>query len=451
LLVIVLLGVSGFYAYTNYWNPSQEESNEPEMQTAVARRGDLVIFASGTGQVTPASEIGLGFDDSGTLIELNVAVGDKVNAGDLLARLQTKNTQAEIDAAISEAQLSVVTAQDAIDELYDNAEIERTTALNDIATYAQAVRDAQYQLENYTIPTYLQGMNAVEALDKMKAGLDAASAAFAPYKFLSEGNDTREKLLEVLNEAQSNYDAAVKRLNYEYELEVAQANLEKARAAYAEVENGPSHDELNLAQAELANAEARLELAKEDQAVLELVAPSEGTVLAVEANVGEVVSAASIITLADLNQPQLEVYMDETDLDKVAVDYAAEVIFDAFPDKIFTGMVVAVNPSLETVSNVQAVKVIVLLDQESLEPGLSLPVGLNASVDVIAGRAVNAVLVPVEALRDLGEGEYAVFVVVDGEPVLRVVEVGLVDITSAEILSGLEAGEVVSTGITQTR
>jgi hypothetical protein len=59
--------------------------------------------------------------------------------------------------------------------------------------------------------------------------------------------------------------------------------------------------------------------------------------------------------------------------------------------------------------------------------------------------------VPVEALRDLGEGEYAVFVVVDGEPVLRVVEVGLVDITSAEILSGLEAGEVVSTGNTQTR
>ncbi|NUM48343.1 MAG: hypothetical protein HUU38_26850, partial [Anaerolineales bacterium] len=81
----------------------------------------------------------------------------------------------------------------------------------------------------------------------------------------------------------------------------------------------------------------------------------------------------------------------------------------------------------------------------------TLPVGLSASVDVIGGRAENAVLVPVEALRELGAGEYAVFVVGDdGEPRLRTVEVGLTDFTSAEIISGLEVGEVVTTGIVET-
>ena len=80
----------------------------------------------------------------------------------------------------------------------------------------------------------------------------------------------------------------------------------------------------------------------------------------------------------------------------------------------------------------------------------TLPVGLNASVDVIGGRAENAVLVPVEALRKLGPGEYAVFVIEDGEPKLRIVTVGLIDFTSAEILSGLDAGEVVTTGIVET-
>jgi multidrug efflux pump subunit AcrA (membrane-fusion protein) len=77
-------------------------------------------------------------------------------------------------------------------------------------------------------------------------------------------------------------------------------------------------------------------------------------------------------------------------------------------------------------------------------------VGSNASVDVIGGRAENAILVPVEAVREIAPGEYAVFVMEDGEPKLRIVTVGLMDYTSAEITSGLEAGEVVTTGVVET-
>ena len=79
-----------------------------------------------------------------------------------------------------------------------------------------------------------------------------------------------------------------------------------------------------------------------------------------------------------------------------------------------------------------------------------MPIGLNAAVDVIGGRAEDVPLVPVEALRELDPGEYAVFVVEDGEPVFRLVEVGLMDFTFAEIKSGLEPGEIVSTGIVET-
>jgi multidrug efflux pump subunit AcrA (membrane-fusion protein) len=80
-----------------------------------------------------------------------------------------------------------------------------------------------------------------------------------------------------------------------------------------------------------------------------------------------------------------------------------------------------------------------------------LPAGLNASVDVIGGKAENALLVPVEALKELGPGQYAVFVVgADGELEMRPVEVGLMDYANAEITSGLEMGEEVSTGIVET-
>jgi multidrug efflux pump subunit AcrA (membrane-fusion protein) len=447
--VIVIAGAGYYYYSAQIASTEAAAADEAAMQTAMASQGDLVIFASGAGSVVPASEIGLGFDESGVLIEMNTAVGDQVQEGDVLARLQTSSTPEEIAASISDAELEVIRAQQELDDLYANADISRTNALSNIATYAQEVRDAQYQMENYTLPTYLQGLETIEALDTMKAQLDAASEAFEPYRYYAAENETRQELLEALNDAQSQYDAAVKRLNYEYVLQVAQANLEKARQEYEEYKEGPATDELALAQAELANAQAKLALAQEAQSVIDLVAPMQATVMAVDASVGEAVGTEAIVTLADLEQPLLEVYMDETDLDKVALGYAAEVIFDALPDRTFSGEVIAVYPGLETVSNVQAVKLLVLLDEESLDEATVLPVGLNASVDVIAGRTQNAVLVPVEALRELEPGEYAVFVVEDGEPKLRMVQVGLMDVTYAEIISGLEAGEIVTTGIVQ--
>jgi multidrug efflux pump subunit AcrA (membrane-fusion protein) len=448
-LVIALAGGGYYYSMTLTASANAATSEEAAMQTALARTGDLTIMASGTGQMAAATQFGLGFDESGTLIELKVGVGDQVQAGDVLARLQTQNSPEEIAASISDSELAVIQAQQAIDDLIANAEIARTEAMNNIATYAQEVRDAQYTLENYSMPLFLHGLDTIQAVDQTKAELDAALAAFEPYKYYSPSNQTRYALLVKLNEAQSNYDAAIKRLNYEYTLQVAQANLDMARKEYDQYKDGPEVDDLTLAEAELSNAKAKLALAKETHSIIELVAPIDGTIMAVDASVGESVSAVSIITLADLEHLQIEVYLDESDLDKAVVGNEAEVVFDALPDQTFTGKVITVSPGLETVSNVQAVKVIVQLDETGSEE--NLPVGLNASVDIISGRAQNAVLVPVEALRQLDSGEYAVFVVENGEPVLRLVQVGLQDITYAEIISGVQAGETVSTGITQTQ
>jgi HlyD family secretion protein len=452
LLTIGLITIAGggYHYYSSVKAAANSsQSQESAMQTSTARLGDLVVSASGSGQVAAASQMSLGFTENGTLIELNVALGDKVNAGEVVARLQTQNSPEEIAASVSDAELAVIQAQQALDELYANAEVNRTTALSDISTYAQAVRDAQYALENYSMPLFLQGMDTIEAVDKTKAELDAASMAFEPYKYYPASNETRYGLLVGLNEAQSDYDAAIKRLNYEYALQVAEADLNKARQEYDKYKDGPASDELSLAEAQLQNAKDKLALAKETQSILDLVAPMNGTVMSVDATVGGWGESATILTLADLDNLQIEAYLDESDLDKAVVGNEAEVVFDTLPDKTFTGKVVSVSPGLETVSNVQAVKVIVKLDE--MDADLNLPVGASASVEVISGRATNAVLVPVEALRDLGSGEYAVFVVENGEPDLRQVQVGLMDVTSAEITSGLQAGEIVSTGITQTK
>jgi HlyD family secretion protein len=172
--------------------------------------------------------------------------------------------------------------------------------------------------------------------------------------------------------------------------------------------------------------------------------------MSIDASAGERVGSTPFIGLADIDQPLVEVYLDETDLDKVGIDYDAEVIFDALPDQVFTGRVVEVDPQLTNSNGVTAVRAVVQLDAASFAKPQTLPIGLNASVDVIGGRATQALLVPVEALREVSTNTYAVFVVKDDKPTLTMVRVGLKDLTYAEITSGLNQGDVVTTGIVET-
>ncbi len=85
--------------------------------------------------------------------------------------------------------------------------------------------------------------------------------------------------------------------------------------------------------------------------------------------------------------------------------------FDAIPDKSYRGEVVSIDPSLANLGNSPAVRAQVQIETGSAEDLKPLPIGLNASVDIIAGETQNAVLVPIEALLQLESGEFAVYVI----------------------------------------
>ena len=111
------------------------------------------------------------------------------------------------------------------------------------------------------------------------------------------------------------------------EIALAEASLALAEAKYETLKDGVDPAEVALAEANLANAQAKLALAREDQAVIDLLAPMDGTIMSISTSVGEAVGTNAIIVMADLKQPVLEVYLDEADLDKVAVGFEVEVVF----------------------------------------------------------------------------------------------------------------------------
>jgi multidrug efflux pump subunit AcrA (membrane-fusion protein) len=182
-----------------------------------------------------------------------------------------------------------------------------------------------------------------------------------------------------------------------------------------------------------------------------LKAPFAGVVMSMAGQAGDTAGTSTFITIADLAHPQVSFYIDETDMDKLALGEETQVVFDAIPNKTFTGKVVRIYPNLVTVSNYQAIQALTQLDLSAEATPLTLPVGLNGSVKVIGAKAENVLLVPVEALRDLGNGSYSVFVVKNGQPQLKVVTVGLMDAANAEIKTGVNLGDVVTTGVLGTK
>jgi multidrug efflux pump subunit AcrA (membrane-fusion protein) len=136
----------------------------------------------------------------------------------------------------------------------------------------------------------------------------------------------------------------------------------------------------------------------------------------------------------------------------VVVGKTAQVVFDAYPDLTFTGKVYQVNPQLVTVSGSQAIQGLIQLDSTSDTSKVNLLVGLNCSVEIIGAQAKNALLVPLQALHDLGGGQYAVFVIDStGKPKLQLVTIGLQDLVNVQITSGVQAGQYVSTGLAETK
>ena len=100
-LILVILGGGGYYGYYKWYVPAHTTTTAATqtMQTATARQGNLVLYATGTGTLVPAAQATFGFDTSGQVIAINVKVGDKVQAGDVLADIDPTSAKAALQDA----------------------------------------------------------------------------------------------------------------------------------------------------------------------------------------------------------------------------------------------------------------------------------------------------------------------------------------------------------------
>ncbi len=322
--------------------PGQPTEAEPTNIPVVA--SDIEIVAEG--RIVPRESVELSFFTSGQVEEIMVEEGDLVQAGDVVAVLGNRE---ELEAGIANAELELFNAQQALDNLDEDIEVARAEALQAIAAANRAVRDAQYQFDNFTVPTNMNKFSAMEAIDEMKVLLDQARDAFEPYRYKSSSDAKRQELKDDLENAQSDYNTAVRRLEYETTLEGAQTRLENSIDDYQSLLEGPDLDDVAAAEERVKAAEVNLKAAKAALTRLELVATIDGTVVEQNLNISQQVTAGQpVMKITDFTQMYAETD-DLTELEVVDISLGQKTIIvpDALTDLELTGTVEEISDQYE--------------------------------------------------------------------------------------------------------
>jgi len=398
------------------------------LQTATVERGNLTATIGATGSVRAVQSATLAWGTSGTVEEVNVAVGDRVGANETLATLELGSLPQNVILA----QVDLKEAQDAL--VLDLAEKAKT-----LAEAQDAVEQAERTLYNLTHPGKQVDIdqafaNMVLAEDR----LEQAQKDYQPYANKPETNLVRANYLLRLTEAQKAYDSAVRLYNAftgtanATDISVAEGQLALARAQFDLAQQDYDNTVAGLpnsAEARVAAAEAALKLSL-------IEAPFGGIVTdAFPLPRDQVAAGVVAFQLDDLSQLLVDVQVSEVDINRVEVGQSAVITFDAAPEREYHGKVTGVALAGTIDSGVVNFRVTV----ELTDPDEFVHPAMTAAVNIIVTELQGVVLVPNRAVRVL-DGQRVVYVLRDGQLVPVEVVIGASSETYSELVGG-ELGE----------
>jgi len=363
------------------------------IRTAVVSYQNLDSSTSTNGKVEPIHEFQAHAAFPGVVERLYVGVGDRVNEGTLLAKMD----DSDIKARLASSALSITTAKVGLTSTEQNGSQEERLALaNDIARTKQQQQQAESdlaalkQLQQKGAASVGEVASAQQRLDNITSTLDGMTAR------------------------------------------------SKGRYSPAEVER---------ARQQLANAQADQAAAETSYASANIRSPISGTVYSVPVSEYDYVPAGEdLMDIADLNLIQIRAYFDEPEIGKLADGQPVKIVWDAKPNKVWHGHIEQVPTTVITYGTRNVGECLITVDDAK---GDLLP-NTNVTVTVTTSQHQNVLSVPREALHTNGLQNY-VFRVVKNKLVRTPVQIDAVNLTRVEIKSGLKADDVVALSAASNR
>jgi HlyD family secretion protein len=383
LLIVVVAALIGFAGYAFYYG-----SRRLPVKVVPVARGDVRLTVSTvfTGSVVSEREATLSFQTGGQLGTLAVQEGVMVKAGEVIARLDDVELQAQ--QSLAEANL----------------------------------RAAQAQLQRARLSLPLEDSQVRAEITQSQVSLDNASTTYRRWQDLyAKGAVARQQV----EEAQMRYD-------------MAKSRYEAAMAAVTR--NAARRQEIAAAEAAVKQMEASLQMARIRLGQTALRASFAGLVTRTFVNAGEFVPIGKpIVHVVDPDSLYVKAVVDEADALKVRVGQQALVAMDVFQGRRLEGRVAEISPVISSArqeSRTSEVKI--RLEDRSIV----LKPGLSADIEIVVEEVPNVLRLPTHVILERERGKY-VHVVSDGRAQERPVQIGASNWDFTQIVSGLQEGERV--------
>lgn len=457
------------------------------VSTAAVTRGTVRSAVTGTGTVQPVTQQSVNFGQSGTLTEIDVKVADKVTKGQTLARIDPTTLQQALDQANN----NLASAQASLNNTVNGNAVQQ--AQHNLANAQQSLADTQAQvnLTNQQDQNQLATDTAQLNTDQ-NTTLPQAQQALTDCQAKPPTNDpTCSSKQQAVTQAQAAVTSDQNKVNQDNNKIATdqlsgQRSINQATNSVTSAQDALSSQTISRPntiaqqQASLSNAQIAVQTAQRNLNYATLTAPFDGTILAVNSQVGDTVaggtgsssnssSAASssgsssgsgssgagsssaggsstsstgsgFIVMGDMTGFQVVAPFAEADAARVQANQQATVTFDAITGLSITAHVLMVQGTATVVSNVTNYNVTLVLDQIDQR----LRSGMTANANVVVQQAQNVLTLPNSVITRIAGAAFVTLLGKDGKTQTRQpVQTGAVGDTSTEVVAGLNLGDRV--------
>ncbi len=397
---LVILAVVLFVVFGR----GRQRSLADQYETVRVERGNLTATVGATGTVRASQTAILTWQTSGTVESVNYRVGDRVQAGAVLASL----ARSSLPQSIILAEAELASAQKALEDLKASKTAQAQAAI--------ALRQAEDAYE--------------KALD-YRLSLNER-VEYEIVKIITKWTPTGPVKIPTLKTIKYFPDEDEKRAADE-RLALAEAQLEDARRNYERLQNGVDPRDIAAAEARVSAAQATINMSR-------LTAPFSGTLTEVKPLVGDQVSPGmAAFRLDDLSRLLVDVQISEVDINSIKVGQPVILTFDAILGREYNGKVIEVAQAGTVVQGLVNFGVTVELTDadEQVRPGMT------AAVNIVVNELQNVLLVPNRSVR-LVNGDRVVYVLVDEKIEMVSIRLGASSDTHSVVLDGdLKEGDMI--------
>ncbi|MBW4555103.1 MAG: efflux RND transporter periplasmic adaptor subunit [Trichormus sp. ATA11-4-KO1] len=411
---------------------------------------NITLRITASGKVEPVQSVNVSPKNPGELAQLYVEQGDRVEQGQVLARMDVGDIQAQI----LQYRANLAQAQAQLDQARAGSRPQ------EIAQARAKLAQAEAQLDQARAGNRAQEIAQAQAqVNSAQAQVTLTQSRVNRYRELTQqGATSQDQLEQYISEdqrAKASLEEAQKRLSLlesgsrNEEITAREAAVTEARAALVLLQNGSRPEEIAQRQAAVKAAEAQIQAAEVRLQDTVIRAPFSGIVTQKYANIGAFVtpttsastsaSATSSSIVAVAQGLEVLAQVPEVDIGRIQQGQQVEIVADAYPDQVFKGTVRLIAPEAVVEQGVTSFQVRVALDTGTEQ----LRSGLNVDLTFLGDRLSDALVLPTVAIVT-ERGKNGVLVADEkNQPQFREVTIGAQIQDQTQILQGLQQGDRV--------